>query len=71
MNKRVAVIGLVVTGLVLGGTLAACGSSAEATVDVPGTFNVTQVDVSGKKVTCITWADYKKGGLSCDWANAK
>lgn len=71
MNKRIAVIGLAVIGLALGGTLAACGSNAEATVDVPGMFNVTQVDVNGKKVTCVTWADYKKGGLSCDWANAK
>lgn len=56
------------------GAVLTAGCSPSNTTDteqVSGTFNVTQVDVNGKKVTCITWADTKKGGLSCDWANAK
>lgn len=25
----------------------------------------------GRTVTCVTYMDYRKGGLSCDFANAK
>lgn len=51
---------------------ASCSSSNTSdTAEVSGEFNVTQVAVNGKQVTCITWGDYKKGGLSCDWANAR
>lgn len=50
---------------------AACSGNTTESAGVSGDFNVTSVTVNGKQVTCITWADYKKGGLSCDWANAK
>lgn len=54
--------------------LAASCSSSNATPSEPGfsgELQVTKVDAYGRQVTCITWSDYKKGGLSCDWANAK
>lgn len=60
-------LGTVLTGVILSG----CDTTAPEATDVSGDFQVTQVAVNGKQVTCITWADYKKGGLSCDWANAK
>lgn len=25
----------------------------------------------GRTVTCVAYADYNRGGTSCDWANAK
>lgn len=57
---------------VMAGFIVGCSpSNTTDTADVSGEFNVTQVAVNGKQVTCITWGDYKKGGLSCDWANAK
>lgn len=54
--------------------LAASCSSSNTTSSEPefsGSLQVTKVDVYGRQVTCITWSGYKKGGLSCDWANAR
>jgi hypothetical protein len=61
----------VTAGLTLSliGLSTACSGPEAANEPAPtsGTFQVTQVEVEGKKVTCVTWADYKKGGLSCNW----
>lgn len=61
----------VLVGVVTAVIVTACGGNTEDSAGVSGEFSVTSVSVNGKQVTCITWADYKKGGLSCDWANAK
>lgn len=72
VGMKVRVILTVLVGVVTAAIVAACGSSNTAEDnDVPGYFNVTVVNVNGKKVTCITWDDDREGGLSCDWANAK
>jgi hypothetical protein len=36
-----------------------------------GSFRVATVDVDGRQVVCITWADSYKGGISCDWEGAR
>lgn len=65
-------IGLVFAGALLATALTGCGSSNTTTDGgSSGEFDVVKVTVNGKQVTCISWSDYKKGGLSCDWANAK
>lgn len=69
MRTRTVLAALV--GVVTAVIVTACSGNTEDSAGVSGEFSVTQVDVNGKRVTCITWADYKKGGLSCDWANAK
>jgi poly(3-hydroxybutyrate) depolymerase len=48
-------------------TVACSTPNAPEATDISGDMNVTQVIVNGKQVTCITWSDYKKGGLSCNW----
>jgi hypothetical protein len=61
---------VVTAGLTLAliGLATACGGpTVDESTQISGTFQVTQVDVEGKKVTCVTWADYRKGGLSCNW----
>lgn len=68
MNGFKAVFG---AGLILVGMTTACSSGNTDVDDAPGEYNVITVPVNGKQVTCITWSDYKKGGLACDWANAK
>lgn len=62
------------TALVLGG----CGSvPATAPREAPKTLNpygntsVFEVDVNGRKITCIAWSGGSSGGLSCDWAVSK
>jgi len=32
-----------------------------------GSFGVTDVNVHGRMVTCVTWKLAYAGGLSCDW----
>lgn len=76
--KKLAAIG-VAAGLIVG--LAGCSTgvsqkSTENGIYVENSFgggSVTVVEVPDKDrtVTCAVLVGYSKGGISCDWANAK
>lgn len=86
MNRltRTAALGAA-TILMLG--LSACGSSAPAPAETPEpipapiqvsekyvnehSFEITKKLKDGRTVTCVVWQEYREGGVSCDWANAK
>lgn len=48
----------------------ACSSTGSDTNE--RSINESHIDLQdGRVVTCLTYAVGHKGGLSCDWANAK
>lgn len=61
--------------------LSSCGSASdESTVPSPGTSDVdsggelSEQSITlrdGREVTCVVYASYKSGGLSCDWNPSK
>lgn len=52
------------------GVLAGCAEtdkvSNQGTDGSVDTFWATTID--GRKVPCLSWSGYEKGGLSCDWS---
>lgn len=53
-------------------TLIACGNDPLAPdTTSSGYFHVTDVNVKGQMVPCITWKLANAGGLSCDWTRAR
>lgn len=62
---------------VLALTLTGCGETApdepgQAPVVVGDGMYVKTVDLpDGREVTCVVYAGYKAGGLSCDWDGAR
>jgi hypothetical protein len=74
MKKAIACTAmlLALNGCAEPGAPAAPGVPANPKVEDPhGKVSVFEVDVRGKKVTCVGWDIIKGGGLYCDWANAK
>lgn len=58
------------TALLCAASLSGCSEPEPPPADKPTNptgFSVETINVNGRQVTCITWSDYKKGGLSCDW----
>lgn len=76
--KKLAVIGAAV-GLIVG--LAGCSTTVGQTPTENGVYvensygggSVTVVEIPDgeRTVTCAVIVGYSKGGISCDWANAK
>lgn len=65
MKKKLIAIGL--AALVLAG----CSAEPEEFGN-PSGYEVEVVELpDGREVVCVTWADYKKGGITCDWDSAK
>jgi len=59
--KRLFAIGLLCL-------LAGCSNnSADPDKDPGGHFGVSEVNVDGRDVTCITFVNGYAGGVSCDW----
>lgn len=62
----------IVTSLITILALAGCGAD---TTNAPSPTDLNQDDTKvrvvhlddGRKVTCIIYKDYYKGGISCDW----
>ncbi len=53
--------------------LAGCGEPGgdDAVESKDGITEVRRKISDGRTVTCLIWSGARKGGLSCDWANAK
>jgi hypothetical protein len=74
-NLRRGIITVTLTGLLV--SLAGCGFGSiindpnRPIEGARGSFGVTDVNVHGKNVTCVTWKLGNAGGMSCDFQGAK
>jgi hypothetical protein len=71
-NLRRVIIAIGLAGLLV--SLTGCGLLDNDPTNPPpggGSFGVTDVNVHGKNVTCVTWKLGYAGGLSCDFQGAK
>lgn len=71
-NFRRVIIAASLGGLLAG--LTGCGFDNDPNQPIEGargSFGVSDVNVHGKNVTCVTWKLGYAGGLSCDFQGAK
>lgn len=70
-----AISPLIVGALLVGGLMVGCGAEStepeDPSVSTSDTKEIHPRLVDGRTVTCLQDTYYKRGGLSCDWANAK
>jgi predicted component of type VI protein secretion system len=62
---------LLASAVIVGSLLGITSCSSSGPEEQENWSEVTVKLKDGRSINCLIWIGYRKGGPSCDWANAK